>query len=851
MPELADSIRSAVGRPFWPEGTPFSKFARDLQDYLTLRDLAEVLHAPEMGLDPLVDAPLKKARVKVFAILRQAVSAELYNTIDAKCTAADAASDDHDGTLCITGAKGNNPALLWKEIVLHSHGTLPAMAGQDLRQGIRTWVYPADPHKSQVELVNAAITAQTALVQRAALLKDVPTPHSQAQACSDIRADLPPTLAPNSRAYRNFVTLPELRLEMIQDARELDAKPEMVTLMAALRPGLLPPALLAAAAPGQPITPALLAGVGGHGGRGRGGGANGNGGGGGGSGGAAAGKARVYVSNERRMNESAGPPWGNAIYCTAHGWCGHTNDKCTKQRANAAPALAAAVTSGKPLFEQLANGDFQRALVAHEQPSTSTTSAITLAALCGGMTPTYVDCGGSVSIVKPARTSGCIEGTYRKFDTPRIVGGVGSGVLAHGEVERAHAIRLPGTSSTVNLRNMNYVAPDSNYELIATNRLGLGAAGISSKQDAEDLPDMPVTLEFPFLRGTPGAPDRLICTPYNGLYILPEVPFTGALPSRGLAQLVRRPVLALASAPIGGVVRAPSTASPPRPLSWAEIAAKTATLKPGVPTAAPVGGIVRSKLADTTINTGTFKSGVPVPAIGGIVRPKLANTATFKPGVPRAAPVLPIGGIVRAPHALVAPSGATDAPQAVVQIGDVVRAQPPAPPAPPTDAVAAPTATARLASFAGRFGAPQSLAESLAPCLGVKLPHKSDPDAVAYNKMVQQANQTARPVTAVDGDTSLPAGHLAFGGDTIGGKFLRSFAGNQFALVFVDHTEGKRDPSVSVFNSHHSVNSCRALADWISTTGLPLKLDGAPQPNIHCYVDNGTELQGDFKELLD
>jgi hypothetical protein len=188
----------------------------------------------------------------------------------------------------------------------------------------------------------------------------------------------------------------------------------------------------------------------------------------------------------------------------------------------------------------------------------------------------------------------------------------------------------------------------------------------------------------------------------------------------------------------------------------------------------------------------------------------VANTATFTPGVP-------IGGIVRPKQVLVAPGGVapTDVPPTHAKIGDIVRATLPAPPAPPADAELPPTA--RLSSFAGRFGALQSLAETLAPCLGIKLSHKTAPDAVAYNNTVQRVNQTARPVSAIDGDTRLPDGHLAFGSDTLGGKFPLSFTGNQFAMVFMDHTEGKRDPVVSVFNSHHSVNSCLALADWIST----------------------------------
>jgi hypothetical protein len=61
---------------------------------------------------------------------------------------------------------------------------------------------------------------------------------------------------------------------------------------------------------------------------------------------------------------------------------------------------------------------------------------------------------------------------------------------------------------------------------------------------------------------------------------------------------------------------------------------------------------------------------------------------------------------------------------------------------------------------------------------------------------------------------------------------------------------GQRHPDVSVFSSHHSSNTCTALAAWISTSGFPLQLDGTLQPHVHCYVDNGTELRGDFSELM-
>ena len=819
MAELAESIRSAVGRPFWEPGTQFAKFYRDFQDHLALKDLSEALLATELGLEPLTGAPLKKASVKVFAILRQAIPEGLYNTIEAKCVAADAVSEDKDGTLCITGAKGNNPPLLWSEILVHSHGSLPALAGQELRRDIRTWVFPADPNKSQVALVDLAIAAQTKLVQRAALLKDDSCPHSQAQACSDARADLPPMLKPNSRAHRAFVTPPTLRLEMLQGAQELDAKPEMLAMVAAITSGRIPSALLAAVASGQPITPALLAtGNGGGGGGGARGGGNDGGGGG-------HRKQRVYVSRERRMGQAAGPPWDGAVFCVIHGWCGHTDSKCNKQipgsGTTATPALAAAPTSGRPLFERLPNGDFQRVLVAQTKCSPETV-LLTPA----GLPPTYVDCGGPVSLVFSVNSHGCIPNTYRKFPTPVVVGGVGSGIVAHGEVLRCHAIPVNDDGKTMVLTYYTNVAPASNYEIIATNKTGLGGAGISSKQDAEGLPDMPVILEVPkALLNEPGAPPTLTCKPFNGLWILPEVVYAGPPPPRGRATLVTV-APALAAVPIGGLIAAPKSGVPqtansigdvitvssaPSPVPIGGVVSQASPPTPGVPVDAPIGG---ADSAGPTID-------IAIP-VGGIV----SHTALLS-----ASADIPVGGIV----------SRTAAPTAGADVA-------PPPPAPTTAAV---DLTCRFSSLAGRYGASHPLAAVLAPRLGLKLSHKTAPDAVAYNDMVQRVNQTATPVSEVDGTASLPAGHLAFGGDTLGGIWPISFDGNQFALVFMDHSEGKRDPSVSVFNSHYSGNSCKALADWISTSGFPLKLDSTLQPNIHCYVDNGTELRGEFTTLLD
>jgi hypothetical protein len=110
--------------------------------------------------------------------------------------------------------------------------------------------------------------------------------------------------------------------------------------------------------------------------------------------------------------------------------------------------------------------------------------------------------------------------------------------------------------------------------------------------------------------------ETLICTPFNGLYILPEVPITGPLPAKGRAQLVLRPAPALAIVAIGGVARVPSTAAsttvpiggivpqaatsstgvpPPWP-SWAAVVAKNATSTPGVPapatSAVPIASVV-------------------------------------------------------------------------------------------------------------------------------------------------------------------------------------------------------------------------------------------------------------------
>jgi hypothetical protein len=782
MSELADSIRSAVGKPFWSRATvPFSKFQRDLEDYLSLKDLAEVLFAEKFELDPLEGAPLKKANNKVFAILRQGIPDELYNSIDAECTADAAAAGEGEGDALLLS---NKAPLLWTKIVAHSHGALPALAGNDLRSDIRAWTYPAGPHKTHVELVNLAIAEQTELVTRAAALQDANAPHTPGQACNDILSLLPPLLRVHSRAYRAYQTLPRLRAELLRDARDLDEKPELVALVAALTGDL------SSASFRSGVTPALVAATGG-GGR------------------DSSTRKRVHISHTRRMDKSQGPPWPGSTFCSKHGWCGHVDAKCSKQLPDAPPvnsALAAVAAGGAPLYEQLPNGDFQRVLLCHDihQPpiaaptspsptsivpsitaplpsSTTTTDSLPplLAPAAGCLlassavtAPTYVDCGGSVSLVKSVHTEGCLPGSYSPFPTPRLVGGIGSGVSATGAVERVQAIRLPHARSVVVIRYWAYVVPDSPYEIVATNDTGLGGLGISSKQDAE-LPGCPVVLELPGLdTGLPD--DKLWCVPYNGLWILPTVPFAGNPPPRGVATLVSVP--------------------------------PTSIVAPSHP---PIGAIV----------TGRVVSG-PTTPIGGVIN---TNTSASGPGVIFHPPV---GGIV-----CVAPS--SDAP-----------------PPPVTTPDSPPSVVARYASVASRFGVSKEAAVSLASCMGIQLSHKTAADAVAYDSMTQRVTQAAASVAVVEGTSSAPAGASSFGCDTLGGKFPRSFTGNHFAIVFMDHTAGKRNPSVSVFASHHAANTCTALAAWISESRFPLLLDGSLQPHIHCYMDNGTELRGDFDRLL-
>jgi hypothetical protein len=80
----------------------------------------------------------------------------------------------------------------------------------------------------------------------------------------------------------------------------------------------------------------------------------------------------------------------------------------------------------------------------------------------------------------------------------------------------------------------------------------------------------------------------------------------------------------------------------------------------------------------------------------------------------------------------------------------------------------------------------------------------------------------------------------------LGGKFPRSYEGNFYALVFVNHAPGRRDPTVAVFATHHDTNTVTGLGQWLADSKFPLRLDGSLQSLVHCYVDNGTELRGEF-----
>jgi hypothetical protein len=156
----------------------------------------------------------------------------------------------------------------------------------------------------------------------------------------------------------------------------------------------------------------------------------------------------------------------------------------------------------------------------------------------------------------------------------------------------------------------------------------------------------------------------------------------------------------------------------------------------------------------------------------------------------------------------------------------------------------------RFATFAARLGggSPRALARFAARC-GTKLTHQDDTDAIAFKHALQISSQSAVPVTSVSSADAVPHDH-SFGADTLGGKFPRSYRGNHYALVFVNHALGQRIPTVAVFATHHASNTVLGLSKWLQESQFDLQLDGSLQPHIHAYLDNGTELQGEFAALL-
>jgi hypothetical protein len=148
-------------------------------------------------------------------------------------------------------------------------------------------------------------------------------------------------------------------------------------------------------------------------------------------------------------------------------------------------------------------------------------------------------------------------------------------------------------------------------------------------------------------------------------------------------------------------------------------------------------------------------------------------------------------------------------------------------------------------------GGPDAALSKHATAAGFKLTHRSSSDADAIRAVNQIVNQSSVPVKPVQGVQSSSPNADAFGADSLGGKFPRSRRGNQFAVTFIDHRPGKRDPIVTCFATHEAANTVTALTRWLQRSQFPLKLDGTLQPNIHAYLDNGTELRGEFASLLE
>jgi hypothetical protein len=564
------------GKPKWDgiPGASFRIFREKFQDHLVSKGISGYLFFDELGVPELKDSTEKGklANAMTFSILRQAVPPDVMETIRVECDSDDAAAVKAGGTAGDL-LLGHNSALLWEKVLKHSHGPLAVTAGFDLQEDIRSWNYPADPNLNHLELATKAFSQQTELVHRATNLGDNRYPYTHGHACAAILSSLPPFLAINKRSYRSFITLPTLGAEVRLDASEADKKPELVALMAALSTGSTNLAALVAN-PSDPI------------GKTRG----------------AEKKPYVRVNHERRKDKASGPPWPTSVWCDVHGWCSHDSSTCKgdrkKQSSKPTALVAAAAAGSEPLYKQLPDGNFERVLMTKQlrvsnnvyglpfspceyiTPSPTPVSADTvlassslnLSALHPRCSITYVDCGGSIGIVRSIDTDGCIADTAVYFKHPRPIGGIGDSVSAIGKVQRALAISIPGSTSVIGFQFQAYICPKTEYEIVPTNAKGLSGTGISSKQDAQ-LPGCPLVLE-PHHLPTGLKDNKLYCVPFQGLWALPTVPFPAGSIKPGMAQLLKLPQAALVTVPVGGVLSPPSPPPPP----------------PGNVTRVPVGG---------------------------------------------------------------------------------------------------------------------------------------------------------------------------------------------------------------------------------------------------------------------
>jgi hypothetical protein len=155
------------------------------------------------------------------------------------------------------------------------------------------------------------------------------------------------------------------------------------------------------------------------------------------------------------------------------------------------------------------------------------------------------------------------------------------------------------------------------------------------------------------------------------------------------------------------------------------------------------------------------------------------------------------------------------------------------------------------AQFRATFGGPsQRATAALAKRLNIRLTNTDSNAAHELDLQMRIANQTARPLVAIDDGQPL-AGIRHFGADTIGGAQIRSYHGNKFVIQWMDLHAEQRRPYVTCAADHSAAASQRGVQVFVQDSGFDYVVN---QPsvtqNVTFSADNGTEFLGTFHQQL-